>query len=441
MSEWVESPLGRLAVMRRGVGYTERTLRMRPDQGVPYLNMKSFLKDGGYNRNGLKYFAGRFAEGDVALAGDVLVANTDVTPTGDIIGVPALLPTELQMSGALYSHHVTRIRPAPGLLPQFLHFALCLQSSRSAMLRIARGTTVLMLDATALKRVLVRFPVELAAQKRIATILTSLDAAIEKTEALIEKHQQIKAGLMHDLFTRGVLPSGEMRPARSEVPAMYRQWKLGWLPSEWQCEPLGGLAQIVSGVTLGSSTGSVGTLTAPYLRVANVQDGYLDLGDVKTIRITAATLEQLRLQVGDVLMNEGGDFDKLGRGTMWAGEIEDCVHQNHVFRVRADPLRLLPQYLALHSEADYGKRYFLLSSKQSTNLASINSTQLKAYPIALPTLHEQARIVERLSAAKARLQTLLAESDKLRAQKLGLMQDLLTGNVPVKLPEPATVPA
>jgi type I restriction enzyme, S subunit len=255
-------------------------------------------------------------------------------------------------------------------------------------------------------------------QQRIAAILTSIDNAIEATEALIEKHQQIKAGLMHDLFTRGVDAQGTLGPT------------VKGLPASWKWVALGELAKVVSGVTLGGGA-PAGGVTVPYLRVANVQDGYLDLSEVKTIQVTWSVAEDLRLLPGDVLMNEGGDFDKLGRGTVWAGEIEHCIHQNHVFRVRTNRAALLPEYLAFHSEADYGKRYFLLSSKQSTNLASINATQLRRYPIALPPVAEQARVVERISAANAHRVALDRSVAKLRAQKLGLMQDLLTGKVRV----------
>lgn len=425
MTDWVERKLGDIAATRRGIGYTDATLRTRSEQGVPYLNMKSFLKEGGYNSGGLKYFAGAYAEQDVALASDVLIANTDVTPSGDIIGVPALLPPHLHATGALFSHHVTRIRPAPGLLPTFLHFALCSQSSRRAMLRIARGTTVLMLDAAALKRVVVRFPVETALQQRIASILASLDNAIEATESVIEKHQQIMAGLMQDLFTCGIAATGRVG-LRSDG-----------LPPGWRWVPLGSMARVVSGVTL-SGGGPANGVVVPYLRVANVQDGYLALEEIKTIRVSRSVLEELRLLPGDVLMNEGGDFDKLGRGTVWSGEIEDCIHQNHVFRVRTDRSVLNPEYLAFHSESHYGKHYFLISSKQSTNLASINATQLRRYPIALPPLDDQVRIVARLSAARAYLVGLERMVAKLRAQKLGLLQDLLTGKVRVPMSEPAS---
>ena len=202
--------------------------------------------------------------------------------------------------------------------------------------------------------------------------------------------------------------------------------------------PLGEMAHIVSGVTLGAISGPSDTIDAPYLRVANVQDGYLDLNQIKTVRISSQTLEHLRLQPGDVLMNEGGDFDKLGRGAVWHGQIENCVHQNHVFRVRCNASVLTSDYLSYYSESAFGKKYFVISSKQSTNLASINSTQLKAYPIALPPLVEQAAITQHVLRAKSHQETLKEEVKKLRAQKLGLMQDLLTGKVAVQVDAPAS---
>lgn len=270
-------------------------------------------------------------------------------------------------------------------------------------------------------------------QKKIAAILTAADTAIEKTEALITKYQQIKSGLMHALLTRGVLPDGQLRPQREHAPDLYAETAIGWIPKEWRVSKLGTMARIVSGVTLGAKESPLDTIEAPYLRVANVQDGYLDLSEIKTVRVSRQTLDFLRLHRGDVLMNEGGDFDKLGRGAVWTGEIEDCVHQNHVFRVRTDASLIMPDFLALYSESSFGKKYFLLSSKQSTNLASINSTQLNAYPIALPSLLEQSEIVRRLICAKRRIESLEAEAHKLRSQKSGLMQDLLTGNISVKV--------
>ncbi len=234
-------------------------------------------------------------------------------------------------------------------------------------------------------------------QEKIARILDVADQTIEKTEALIEKYQQIKAGLMQDLFTRGIGVDGKLRPPREQAPELYQQTPIGWIPKEWKLPKLGGLADICSGVTLGSKTTTDQTINVPYLRVANVQDGYLDLNEVKEIKVNQKTLSTLRLQIGDVLMNEGGDFDKLGRGTVWQGEIDPCIHQNHVFRVRVKGDVLRPIFLAYWSQSAFGKKYFILSSKQSTNLASINSTQLHKFPIGLPLMPEQEAIESRLA--------------------------------------------
>ncbi len=166
------------------------------------------------------------------------------------------------------------------------------------------------------------------------------------------------------------------------------------LPTGWKRTMLGQVTDMQMGVTKGKVTqGS--TVKLPYLRVANVQDGYVDLSVVKKITLKCSEVNRYRLRLGDVLFTEGGDFDKLVcRGTVWNGEIEPCLHQNHVFAVRPDYDYLLPEFLAFQAAPEYGRRYLQLSSKQSTNLASINSTQLKQFPVLVPPLPEQRKITE-----------------------------------------------
>lgn len=211
----------------------------------------------------------------------------------------------------------------------------------------------------------------------------------------------------------------------------YRLTKLGWLPEEWEVRKLSQIAEVQTGVQKGAKKNGE-SVRLPYLRVANVQDGYLDLSEVKTIEVPEDKVERYSLKKGDVLMTEGGDFDKLGRGTIWRGEIPQCLHQNHVFAVRPDPSVVLPYYLASYSGSPKGKQYFIASSKQSTNLASINSTQLKAFPLPLPPLAEQRQIAAVLSTwdrAIAQTQALLVQ---LRLRNRGLAQRLLTGEMRVK---------
>lgn len=164
----------------------------------------------------------------------------------------------------------------------------------------------------------------------------------------------------------------------------------------WKKVTLGDVASIQTGVA--KNDGYSGeTVEIPYLRVANVQDGFLDLSEIKKIKIPVEKKNRFLLQKGDVIMTEGGDFDKLGRGTIWDGQISPCAHQNHLFVVRTDCTKLNPFFLSYLSASSYGRLYFRLSSKQSTNLASINSTQLSHFPILLPPLEEQNNIVNTIS--------------------------------------------
>ena len=170
------------------------------------------------------------------------------------------------------------------------------------------------------------------------------------------------------------------------------------------------------------------SISRPYLRVANVQDGHLDLGEVKHIDVPAGQLERYRLHPGDVLLTEGGDFDKLGRGCVWTGEIEDCVHQNHIFAVRVfDENRLISAFFALVIQSDRARAYFVSCAKQTTNLASINSSQIKQLSFNLPPLDEQREIVRIVKEFNLGIDLAEKVLSGLQRRKQGLMQQLLTG--------------
>lgn len=198
------------------------------------------------------------------------------------------------------------------------------------------------------------------------------------------------------------------------------------VPSGWTRLPLEKIADVRSGVAKGKK-GLKDPITVPYLRVANVQDGHVNLDEVKEIEIERDKLERYSLKAGDVLMNEGGDFDKLGRGDVWLGQLQPCLHQNHVFAVRPNETTVDSFFLAALAASNYGKTYFLSCAKRSTNLASINSTQIKEFPVLLPPLPEQKKIAQILSTWDQTITTteqLLANSQQ---QKKALMQQLLTG--------------
>ena len=149
-------------------------------------------------------------------------------------------------------------------------------------------------------------------------------------------------------------------------------------PNKWPIAELDVVTSIGSGVTKGRKLNGGQTIEVPYLRVANVQDGRLNLSEVKMISVRADEQVKYGLLPGDLVMTEGGDPDKLGRSAIWKGEIEGCIHQNHVFRVRPHKEQVLPDYLCALSGSAYGKGYFLLVAKRTTGIASINRTQLAA---------------------------------------------------------------
>jgi type I restriction enzyme S subunit len=189
-------------------------------------------------------------------------------------------------------------------------------------------------------------------------------------------------------------------------------------------------AEIRTGIAKNSKLAFSNPITVKYLRVANVQDGFLDLADMKTIQIQSSDLERYRLLAGDVLMNEGGDIDKLGRGAVWKGLDEPCVHQNHVFVVRCKP-SISSAFLNAWTRSTLARRYFMFAGKQTTNLASINKTQLGRLPVAVPPLVEQSSVVRSMDALEERIVSSMDEVSKLRQYKSGLMHDLLTGRVRV----------
>ena len=158
---------------------------------------------------------------------------------------------------------------------------------------------------------------------------------------------------------------------------------------EWRELQLETMADIVSGITKGRKIAGKQLTKVPYMAVSNVKDGYIDWTTVKTIEATDQEINQYRLLPDDVLMTEGGDPDKLGRGAIIRTPLENCIHQNHIFRVRLDESHILPDYFAEYLKHQRAKRYFLGCAKQTTGIASVNMKQLKALPVLLPPLELQ----------------------------------------------------
>lgn len=305
--------------------------------------------------------------------------------------------------GMCFQNTLLRFRPG-AVLPKFAAAVFKYWLDTGEFRKITRQTTsIAHLGSSQFRGML--FPLApMKEQHRIAEILDSADAVEATTRAVIAK---LKA------------ESDDLVAARLAILSARAP----------EIMELNSIADILSGVTLGSEPGGAGSVEVPYLRVANVQDGYVDTTEMKTIRVLRLELPKYLLRPGDVLLTEGGDLDKLGRGTMWDGRIPECICQNHIFRVRCDESRILPGYLSLYIGSPMGKAYFLKIAKQTTNLASINSTQLKQMPIPVPSIDEQAALIRGMADSAAEIaeeRQYLAQHQRL---KQDLMEDLLSGRV------------
>ena len=203
------------------------------------------------------------------------------------------------------------------------------------------------------------------------------------------------------------------------------------LPEGWGWEKLGNIAELIGGVTKGKNLEGKEKLSLPYLRVANVQDGYLDLKEIKYIEVETQDKDKFRLEFGDVLYTEGGDKDKLGRGAVWRSQIESCIHQNHIFRARVFGGVVSPEILSLYSQTRSAKKYFFRHAKQTTNLASINLTVLANLPTAIVSQLEQKQILleieARLSEADQLDQTLTTALQQAEALRQSILKKAFAG--------------
>jgi type I restriction enzyme S subunit len=151
----------------------------------------------------------------------------------------------------------------------------------------------------------------------------------------------------------------------------------------------------------------------PYLRVANVQRGALDLREIKYIDVPDSDMPAFRLEVNDLLVCEGNSADLVGRPAIWKGEIADCVHQNHILRVRLDPKRVLPEFLLEYMQSEPARNYFRSRAKFTTNLASINSNDLRDFPFPIPPRHVQEELVSRANSERAKMAVLIGEIERI----------------------------
>ena len=375
MTGWPLKRLENVADVRAGLQVSSK--RRTNPLSVPYLRVANVFRE----RLELSHVrsmrvTAKEAERTRLLKGDLLI----VEGHGNIHEIGRCAVWDESIPGCVHQNHLIRARPNETLIhSEYLSRYLNSPGGRNQMRRLSKTTSGLNTISTSNVRE-IRVPVpSKREQRRIIAILDQTDAICRKRQEAIVLTEELRRSAFLTIFGDPVTN-----------------------PMSWPIVPLAQLASIKSGVTKGRKIENKKTVSVPYLRVANVQDGVIDTKEVKIIDVLPSDVDKYRLISGDVLLTEGGDPDKLGRGGVWRGEIAPCIHQNHVFRVRCQSSAILPEFLSALTGSTYGKRYFLKAAKQTTGIASINKTQLQAFPVLVPSQARQERYLSVLQAIEKR---------------------------------------
>jgi len=437
---WLRAPLADVAEVRLG--------RQRSPKNHTGSNMRPYLRAANVGWHGLllddvktMHFSDAEAEVYRLRRGDIVVG--EASGSASEVGKPALWNEEIE--DCCLQNTLIRVR-ARRVEPRYLLHYLRYEALRGAFVADARGVGIHHLGASRLARWPISIP-PLAEQRRLIAELddrlSQLDAVGASLSSVAARMSRLRDRITDFATTGGVAPA--QRVAADLAPAGIDDGALPPLPNGWRWARLGEIAAVVGGVTKDTKKqNDPSFVEVPYLRVANVQRGRLDLSEVSTIKVATAKADQLYLKHGDVLLNEGGDRDKLGRGWIWEGQIPQCIHQNHVFRARVDQGILHPKLLAWHANG-FGKRWCERNGKQSVNLASISLSKIRMLPVAIPPKDVQrdlvSRIEERLEMADLILGSATSGLERVAAMRKALLRTAFSGKLVSQDPEdePASV--
>jgi len=364
-------------------------------------------------------------------AGDLLVSRANTT---DYVGASVLVGAVRPR--LLLSDKSLRLVPRAGVAPRWLHLMLQSPPVRSAISVKASGTKDSMRNISQKALLATLIPlVPLAEQHHIIAVLedhlSQLDAADNYLHSAITRSTTMASAYVVSSMLGGHSDFGR---ARQAVAADAEG--LPNLLEGWRWSRLGQLCDVVGGVTKDAAKQqATGSVEVPYLRVANVQRGRLDLNVMKSIRVSAAKAAALRLLPGDVLMNEGGDRDKLGRGWIWSGELDSCIHQNHVFRARVRDRAIRPKLLSYWANT-VGGEWCERHGRQSVNLASIGLRRIREMPVPVPPIDEQESLENAIDATQYGAVRLTATSAALTKRAACLRRELLSAAFAGRLTEP-----
>jgi len=254
----------------------------------------------------------------------------------------------------------------------------------------------------------------------------------QKRLEVLDQEEEWLAQQLEQFKAKGKMPKNDTWKEKYKEPEHPDVQDLPELANEWQYVRLDALAEIQGGLTVDSKRKKAKTKRLPYLRVANVQHGYLDLSEMKEIDVPEDRVEGLLLKDRDVLFNEGGDRDKLGRGWVWHDEVQPCTYQNHVFRARPYSTEIISEFISIFGNT-FGQDYFMRQGKKTTNLASINKTKPSVFPVPLVSKNERDEVMaildEKLIAINRVEKSVVEQLLKAEKNKQSILASAFSGKV------------
>jgi type I restriction enzyme, S subunit len=434
MSEWVHSTVGAVTAYQRAGGTPTASTDAYYGGEIPFVTIEDIT-------NGTRFLdktVKNLSELGLRTSAAWLIKEPHVLYSMyATVGKPIINRIACATNQAIIA-----LRASEAIEQEFLFYQLLF--IRPQVYKFTSQTTQSNLNASSVRQLPIGYPKSKATQRKIAAILTSIDAAIERTEALIAKYQQIKAGLMHDLFTRGVLPNGQLRPPREQAPEMYQETAIGWIPNGWMVVRMINLAEDRKGSTAIGPFGSDLVATdyraegIPIVFVRDVREsGFEWNSDTYVSPQKAHQLAAHRVTSGEVLASKMGLPPCVS--CLYPDWMPDGVITADMIRLSPDSKKVNGYWLTTAINHDSVKRQIAAITAGVTR-PKVTLADFRNIKIANPTKEEQERISLRLQAAQEVIGAELIRVGKLQTQKLGLMQDLLTGRVPVKVTEPTPEP-
>lgn len=432
MREWVDSTVGAVTLYQRAGGTPTATTDSFYGGDIPFVTIEDIT-------NGTRFLDRTekcLSEAGLANSAACLIKEPHILYSMyATVGKPIINRIACATNQAIIA-----LKESSEIEQSFLFYQLLF--IRPNVYKYTAQTTQSNLNAGSVRKLPISYPKDKREQRKIATILSGIDTVIEKTEALITKYQQINAGLMHDLFTRGVLSNGQLRPPHEQAPHLYQETAIGWIPKEWE---ITGLANKGRPGTHWIRTGPFGSALKgehwrthghPVITIGALGESVFTYDELLFVNSRdAARLIDFQLKAGDVVFSRVAD---VGRSVVVRSEQAGWIMSSNLMRIAVDENRARPDFLQMALASDSRIKSQIRARVNSGGRDVANSDVLSQLRFVWPDIDEQDRIIARANRASHRINGEQMNLSNLLAQKQGLMHDLLTSKKPVTIENKTT---